>query len=142
MVWVFVSFDIEHDEDLFDLLSRDARGCGFSVKARSQRVSAVDVWSERVRRRMREVDLMIVLCGGQTDASTSVAIELSIAREEHTPYFLVWGRREIMCTKPLGARPTEGMYGWTREVLRDQVAITARRGDSAAMIRTGGGKHR
>jgi hypothetical protein len=102
------------------------------VSGSSERLSATDVWSERVRRRIREADQVIVICGEHTEASTRVSAELRIAQEERTPYFLLWGRREIMCTKPIGAKPAEGMYSWTRQILQDQITLTCRKAGADA----------
>ncbi len=123
---VFVSFDIEHDRDLFEELCEQSSSSGFAVLGCSERYTATDVWGERVRRRIREADQVIFICGEHTEASASMSAELRIAQQERTPYFLLWGRREIMCTKPIGAKPAEGMYSWTRQILQDQIAITSR----------------
>ena len=70
---------------------------GFAVLGRySERLTATDLWSERVRRRIREADQVIVICGEHTEASTGVSAELRIAQQERTPYFLLRDRREIM----------------------------------------------
>jgi hypothetical protein len=55
-----------------------------------------------------------------------VAAELRIAREEGKPYLLLWGRRELMCTKPEGAKPSDAMYSWTRDILESQLSATLR----------------
>ena len=47
---------------------------------------------------------MIVICGEHTEASPGMSAEIRIAQEEKTPYFLLWGRRESLCTKPTGAK--------------------------------------
>jgi len=80
----------------------------------------------KVRRRIRNADQVIFICSEHTEASASMSNELRIAQQEQTPYFLLWGRREIMCTKPLGAKTAEGMYIWSPQVLQDQIAITSR----------------
>ena len=133
---VFVSFDIENDGELYKQLRVQSKSSGFAVSGGSERVTSMDVWSESVRRRIRDADQMIIICGEHTRASTSVSAELRIAREEGTPYFLLWGRREIMCTKPVGAKPVEGMYSWTQQILQDQIAINSRkvRADAKAEI--------
>ena len=89
-----------------------------------------------MRRRIREADQVIVICGKHTEASTRVGAELLIAQEEETPYFLLWGRREIMCTKPIGAKPAEGMYSWTGQILHDQIALTFRKAQTDAAAET------
>ena len=128
-IHVFVSFDIEHDRELYELLLEQSRTSGsfFAVSGGSERFTATDVWSERVRRRIREADQVIVICGEHTDASIGVFNELRIAQEEHKPYFLLWGRREIMCTKPAGAKSLEGMYKWTSQILDDQITFMTRK---------------
>jgi len=138
-VHVFVCFDIEHDRDLYDLILEQARSAnsGFAVASSSDRSSAAEDGGDRVRRRIRAADQVIVLCGEHTEASTRMTTELRMAHEEGTPYFLVWGRREIMCTKPIGAKASEGMYSWTRQNLEDQITLVSRKvaADAAAKIR-------
>ncbi len=138
MIHVFISFDIEHDGELYELLFAQSRtpSSGFAVLGGSERSTATDAWSERVRRRIREVDQVIVICGEHTEASTRVSAELRMAQEERTPYFLLWGRREIMCTKPIGAKPAGGMYSWTRQILQDQMTFTLRKARDDATTKT------
>jgi hypothetical protein len=126
---VYVSFDIEHDRELFERLLAESERSSFSVQGRSELSfeSAADASANLVRRRICEADEMIVICGEHTAASQCMGVELRIAQEEHTPYFLLWGRRGSMCTKPIGAKSDEGMYKWTRENVENQVAIALRR---------------
>jgi hypothetical protein len=126
---VFVSFDVENDGELYELLLAQSRSpsSGFAVSGSSEPSSDTEVGRERVRRRIREVDQVIVICGKHTEDSTRMSAELLIAQEEQRPYFLLWGRREIMCTKPIGAKPADGMYSWTGPVLQDQIALTLRK---------------
>jgi hypothetical protein len=126
---VFVSFDTEHDRELYELLLEQsaAPGSFFAVSGGSEHRTATDVWSERVRRRIREADQVIVICGEHTDASMGVFSELRVAQEEQKPYFLLWGRPEIMCTKPAGAKSLEGMYKWTSEIVQYQITLMTRK---------------
>jgi hypothetical protein len=133
---VFVSFDIEHDGELYELLLAQSRTAdfGFRVVGGSERSSAADVSGDRLRRRIREADQMIVICGEHTGNSANASAERSIAEQEGTPYFLLWGRREMMCTKPVGAKSAEGMYSWTHQILQEQIARALRgaRADASA----------
>jgi hypothetical protein len=135
---IFVSFDIDHDEELYQRLVAESRipASGFAVLGGSERLLTTDVWSDNLRSRICRADQLIVICGEHTEASVSVGAELRIAREERIPYFLLWGRREIMCTKPIGAGSAEGMYSWTRQILQDQIGFTLRSAlaDAAAGI--------
>jgi hypothetical protein len=124
---VYVSFDIDHDRELYERLLGQARGSGFCVSGESEFVSSYDRWTERARSRIREADEVIFICGEHSEASQGMSAEMRMAQEENTPYFLLWGRRGSMCTKPIGAKSAEGMYNWTREILEDQVAIALRR---------------
>jgi hypothetical protein len=125
-IQVFVSFDIEHDRELFEELRTQSSGSGFAVLGCSERHTATDVWNEKVRRRIRNADQVIFICSEHTEASASMSTEIRIAQQERTPYFLLWGRPEIMCTKPVGAKTAEGMYIWSPQVLQDQLAIASR----------------
>ena len=135
-IHVFVSFDVEHDGELYELLLAQSRSpsSGFTVSGGSERSADTEAGSERLRRRIREADQVIIICGRHTDASTRMRAELLIAQEERTPYILLWGRRELMCTKPIGAKPAEGMYSWTRQILQDQIALTSRKAQSDAAV--------
>ncbi len=135
-VRVFMSFDLDNDEDLHDLLLEQCskQGSGFGISAESEAGTMTAGWDERARRRICEADEVIVICGEHTAASPSVSAELRIAQEEQKPYFLLWGRRESMCTKPATAKPGDSMYSWTWQVLQNQITMTLRR---ARGLRTG-----
>ena len=134
-VHVFVSFDLEHDEDLYELLLAQSTtpGSGFAVLGGSKRSTTAYLATESVRRQIREADQVIVICGEHTEASACVGAELLVAQEERTPYFLLWGRRDSMCTKPHGARTAEGMYSWTRQILQEQINVTSRKAAADAV---------
>ena len=127
-VRIFMSFDRENDEDLHDLLLEQSRrqSSGFEISARSEATTMTDRWDEKVRRQISEVDEVIVICGEHTASSVRVNAELRIAQEEQKPYFLLWGRRERMCTKPTGSKRVDSMYSWTWEILQDQIVSTLR----------------
>ena len=128
-VRVFMSFDPDNDEDLHDLLLEQSRrqSSGFVISARSEATTMTDRWDERVRRQISEVDEVIVICGEHTASSARVNTELRIAQEERKPYFLLWGRRERMCTRPVGSKRDDSMYSWTWEILQDQIVTTLRK---------------
>jgi hypothetical protein len=127
-VGVFVSFDVEHDEELFEILVAQAGTAGFDfeVLGGSTRSAGTGLADAGVRRQIRDAGQMIVLCGEHSEVSFGMAEELRVAREEETPYILLWGRRAVMCTKPIGAKPAEGMFSWTQEILQDQIGLSLR----------------
>ena len=125
---IFISFDGDHDADLRDLLQEqcDRPGSMFEFAARSQGASLNEAWNASSRSRIRSADEVVVICGEHTDSSQRMAAELRIAQEEERPYLLLWGRREQMCTKPVGARPSDPMYSWAADVLESQMSTTLR----------------
>ena len=136
-VRIFVIFDTEHDGDLYALLRAQSNspGCGFSVMGGSK-VSRHTEAGRAVHDQLRAADQAIVICGEHTEASTDIHAELLIAIEEEKPYFLLWGRRDVMCTKPIGAPRAEGMYSWTGEILHDQIAFNLRQSSIEARARS------
>lgn len=120
---VFVSFDPQHDRELYELLLTQSRtqSSGFTIVGNSLGNAGHAVDHDRTVNSIREASQMIVICGEHSESSTSMTAELATAEQEDKPYFLVWGRRELMCTKPTGAKSSEGMYSWTLPILRDQL---------------------
>jgi len=126
---IFASFDTKHDRELYEqlLAQSSLAGSSFTVSAGSKPYDGEDeVWRERTQRKIREADQVIIVCGEATDVAIGVFSELKIVQEEGTPYILLWGRRDRMCTKPDGAKSTEGMYSWTQPILEDQLDRLAR----------------
>jgi hypothetical protein len=64
----------------------------------------------------------VIICGEHSDKSSRMNAELRITQEMKKPYVLLWGRRQSMCKKPRSARPGDGMYLWTPEILEDQIS--------------------
>ena len=67
----FISFDYDHDEDLRILLAGQSLhpDTPFEIKDRSIKEPLTGDWKEKVRRRMDNVDLVIVLCGEYTHST-------------------------------------------------------------------------
>jgi len=114
-VRAFISFDYDHDEDLKILLVGQAKNpdSPFDIADFSVKEPLTGDWREKVRRRIRSVDQVAVICGQYTHTATGVAAEVSIAREERVPYFLLHGRAGKTCTKPTSALSTDKIYDWT-----------------------------
>jgi hypothetical protein len=127
-VRIFMSFDLDNDADLPDLLlEQSLKQCsGFEISARSEAATVTDGWDERVRRQISQADEVIVICGEHTASSVRVSAELRVAQEEQKPYFLLWGRRERMCTRRVGSKRDDSLYSWTWEILLDQIVTTLR----------------
>jgi hypothetical protein len=127
-VRIFMSFDPDNDEDLRDMLLEQSRrqSSGFEISARSEAATMTNAWDERVRRQISSADEVIVICGEHTASSETVSAELRIAQEEQKPYFLLWGRRDRMCTRPAGSKRDDSMYSWTWQILQEQIVTTLR----------------
>ena len=119
----FISFDYDHDESIKILLVGQAKlaDSPFDFKDASIKDHLTGDWKEKVRRRMENIDVVIVLCGQQTHTANGVAAELTIARDAGKEYFLLAGYADETCTKPTSALSTDKMYKWTWDNLKSLI---------------------
>lgn len=117
---VFISFDYDNDSDLRTMLAGQSRhpDTPFVIADWSVKEHQTGNWKEKVRRRIRAVDVVIVLCGNSTHTATGVSEELRIARAEGKPYFLLAGRKNGVNKKPSSARSGDKLYRWTWDNLK------------------------
>lgn len=111
----FISFDYDHDEGAKIMLAGQAKfpDTPFDFSDGSVKDHLPGDWEAKVRRRMDNIDVVIVLCGQSTHTATGVATELRIAREKGKPYFLLAAYGDKVCTKPTSARQEDKVYKWT-----------------------------
>lgn len=116
----FISFDYDHDEELKVALVGQAKNpdSPFSINDMSIKEAITYNWKSYARQRIRNCDVVIVICGHYTDTATGVSAELTIAQEEGVPYFLLWGRANGVVVKPRGAKSSDLIYKWTWENLK------------------------
>jgi hypothetical protein len=116
----FISFDYDHDDGAKLMLAGQARHSDtpFDFTDASVKDHLTGDWEAKVRRRMDNVDVVIVLCGEWTHTAQGVAKELSIAREKYKPYFLLAAYSDKTCTKPTTAQATDKVYNWTWDNLK------------------------
>jgi hypothetical protein len=121
---VFISFDIDHDDGAKKMLAgqADHEDTPFEFKDASVKDHLPGDWKEKVRRRMANIDVVIVLCGTQTHTATGVAHELTIAKEKAVPYFLLAAYSDSTCTKPTSASAEDKVYKWTWDNLKTLIA--------------------
>jgi hypothetical protein len=112
---VFTSFDFDHDSDLRTLLIGQSRlpDSPFEIADYSLKEPLTGDWKEKIRSRIKSVDCVIVICGNSTDTASGVSVELSIAKEEGIPHFLLSGRKEGLIKKPKSATSSDKVYNWT-----------------------------
>ena len=117
---VFISFDVDNDSDAKTMLAGQAKheDSPFDFKDASVKDHLPGDWKEKVRRRMDNVDIVVVLCGQKTNTAKGVATELEIAREKNKDYFLLAAYSDKTCLKPTTAMPTDKMYSWTWDNLK------------------------
>ncbi len=109
---VFISFDYDHDNEIKVLLAGQAKlqDSPFDFTDASVKDHMTGDWKEKVKRRLKNCDQAIVLCGEYTHTATGVTEELKIIKEIGLPYFLLSGRKE-KSIRPSG-HSNESMYTW------------------------------
>lgn len=117
---VFVSFDYDNDARLKDLLIGQAKhpGSPFEIQDWSIK-SASPNWRAEAKSRIANCSQVIVLCGQRMSTAAGVNVEIELARETRTPYFLLAGYDDA--TRPTAAA-SEKMYKWTWENLKLLIA--------------------
>ena len=117
---IFTAFDYDHDENLRNLLVGQSKNedSPFEMHDWSVKEPFTGDWKKKVRERIRKVEQMIVLCGEYTHLAAGVSAELTIARDEGKPYFLLWGYSGKSCTKPTSATKDDKIYSWTWDNLK------------------------
>jgi len=109
---VFVSFDLDHDNDCKTQLVSEVSfpGSHFATDDWSIREVAND-WRDKARKRISNVDLVLVICGEHTETAANVNNEVALAREAGTPYLLIAGRLG-QSVKPAAARESDRLVAW------------------------------
>lgn len=118
----FVSFDYDHDLGIKGALLAQSKlsDSPFAIADWSIK-EASPTWKSEARSRIRRSDLVIVLCGRHTHTATGVAEELKMAQEEDIQYFLLAGYSTDDVTKPHTAGPSDKLYKWTWDNLKNLV---------------------
>lgn len=117
---VFVSFDLEHDQDLRDLfLAQDKDpDAPFQMTDCSVEELLTEDWTAKIRERIKKVDQVIFLCGEYTNSSKGVGVEFGITKEQAKPYIFLQGRMNKAVRKPRRAADTDKVYAWTLDNLK------------------------
>ena len=116
----FISFDYDHDSDLKNLLVGQSRNSDspFEIVDMSIKEAISSNWKDKARRRIKGCDVVIVICGTNTNTATGVAAELKITQEEGVSYFCLKGRSDKKCVFLNGVKSTDKMYTWTWDNLK------------------------
>jgi hypothetical protein len=117
---VFISFDYDNDVNAKIMLAGQAKlpDSPFDFKDASIKDHLNGDWKEKVKQRMDNVDIVVVLCGEKTHTATGVSAELGIAKEKGKDYFLLAAYSDKSCTKPTTALSGDKIYKWTWDNLK------------------------
>ena len=117
---IFISFDVDHDEGTKIMLAGQAKlsDSPFDFTDASLKEPLSGDWKEKVRRRMNNINVVIVLCGEYTHTASGVAAEVTIAQEKNIPYFLLAAYPDKSCAKPTSAKTGDKLYKWTWDNLK------------------------
>lgn len=116
----YICFDYDNDFELKECLVGQAKNpdSPFSISDVSIKQEIQTNWKFYARQKIRNADIIIVLCGKHTNTAKGVAAELSITQEERKPCFLLCGRSDGNVTKPINARTSDKIYKWTWDNLK------------------------
>jgi hypothetical protein len=119
----FISFDYDNDANLKHLLVGQAKHSDspFELADWSIKEEIDENWKTKARTRIKSVDVVIVICGKNTNTATGVSAEVSIAQAENVPYFLLEGYSSGGCIKPRSAKSTDKIYAWTWDNLKNLI---------------------
>ncbi len=123
---IFISFDYDHDKSLKELLIGQSKNeeSPFEIVDTSVKEELSGDWKEKVRKRIKQADQVIVICGEHTDTASGVNAELKITQEESISYFLLWGYKDVGCKKPKLALDSDKIYKWTWDNLESLIGGT------------------
>ena len=116
---VFISFDYDHDLSQKNLLVGQSRldDSPFEISDVSIKQEETD-WVNKARQKIRNADVVIILCGYYTDTAKGVDMELKLAREVGTKYYFLRAYNDRTPYKPKSAYSFEKIYDWTWDNLK------------------------
>lgn len=117
---VFISFDYDNDAGAKTMLAGQAKfqDSPFDFVDASVKSHLSGDWEEKVKARLRNIDVVAVLCSPTTRTAQGVAIELELARSAGVDYFLLAAYSDKTCLKPRTALPSDKVHNWTWDNLK------------------------
>lgn len=122
-VKAFISFDYDHDLELKNALVAQSEldDSPFEINDVSIK-QAIDInWKKYARKKIKESDVVIFICGKYTNTAKGVTAEMSITLEENANYFLLCGRSDEIVQKPSNAKKEDKVYKWTWKNLKELI---------------------
>lgn len=116
----YICFDYDNDYELKECLVGQSKNSDspFDISDVSIKQEIPSNWKTYARQKIRQADVVIVLCGKHTDTAKGVAAELSITQEEGIPYFLLCGRSDKKVKRPSNALSSDKIYAWSWDNLK------------------------
>ena len=116
----FVSFDYDNDLSQYNLLIGQSRkeDSPFEIADWSIKEAISRDWEDKARQKIKQCEVVIVLCGKNTHTATGVSKELEIAQNENINYFLLGAYSNGGNTKPIAAKYSDKIYDWTWDNLK------------------------
>lgn len=117
---VFVSFDYDHDKDLKVLLIGQSKlqDSPFEISDWSIKQTVFGDWKKEAEKKIKQANIVVVICGKHTNTATGVGVEVKIAQDSNIPYFLIAGRKDGGNRKPTTAKNTDKLYTWSWPILK------------------------
>lgn len=117
---VYICFDYDNDYEIKECLVGQAKNpdAPFEISDVSIKQEISSNWKQYARQKIKNADIVIVLCGKHTETAVGVTAELGITQEERKPYFLLCGRKDGNVKKPKNALNSDKIYKWTWDNLK------------------------
>ena len=118
----FISFDYDNDKTLKEFLVGQSKNddSPFEISDGSIKEASHD-WKDKAKLRIMKSDVVIVLCGKNTDTATGVSAELEMAQDTKTPYFLLACYSDGGNKRPKAAKTTDKVCKWTWNNLKSLI---------------------
>ncbi len=109
-----MSFDYDYDQFLKTGLIAQAKNSDSPFEISDWSIKEANLgWKEKAKMRIKNSEIVIVMCGKNTHTAAGVSVELKMAQEENKPYFLLGGYSEGGNRKPVSAKSSDKIYNWT-----------------------------
>ena len=117
---VFISFDYDHDLSQKNLLVGQSKldDSPFEVSDVSIKQEIESEWESKAKQKIKNADVVLVLCGFFTDNATGVSKEIEIAREVGTKYYLLKAYDNKKPYKPKASYSSDVIHDWTWNYLK------------------------
>ena len=125
---VFISFDFDHDSNLKGSFINQAktRVPHLNIQDWSLPGPVDEGWKRQARKRIRQAEFAVIICGINTHSAEGVEAELTIIQQEGIPYILLKGHPRESCSKPPNARNRDSPQKWRWKSLNNLIVEMGR----------------